>query len=36
MSRTQTSFFDRLASAVQENPIAAALIGGGALWLLWQ
>ena len=34
MSRTQTSFFDSLASAVQENPIAAALIGGGALWLL--
>ena len=34
MSNTQTSFFDSLASAVQENPLAAALIGGGALWLL--
>ena len=34
MSNTQTGFFDRLASAVQENPLAAALIGGGALWLL--
>jgi hypothetical protein len=34
MSRTQTGFFDSLASAVQENPLAAALIGGGALWLL--
>jgi hypothetical protein len=34
MSSTQTGFFDSLASAVQENPLAAALIGGGALWLL--
>ena len=34
MSNTQTGFFDRLVSAVQENPLAAALIGGGALWLL--
>ena len=34
MSNTQKSFFDSLASAVQENPLAAALIGGGALWLL--
>ena len=34
MSRTQTGFFDSLASAVRENPLAAALIGGGALWLL--
>jgi hypothetical protein len=34
MSGTQTGFFDSLASAVQENPLAAALIGGGALWLL--
>jgi ABC-type transporter Mla subunit MlaD len=34
MSNTQKSFFDSLASAVQENPLAAALIGSGALWLL--
>ena len=34
MSRKQRGFFDSLASAVQGNPLAAALIGGGALWLL--
>lgn len=34
MSSTQTSFFDSLAAAVRENPLAAALIGGGAFWLL--
>ena len=34
MSGMQKGFFDSLASAVQENPLAAALIGGGALWLL--
>jgi hypothetical protein len=34
MSGTQRGFFDSLTSAVQENPLAAALIGGGALWLL--
>src|SRR6476469_4448323 len=34
MSGTQTGFFDSLTSAVQENSLAAALIGGGALWLL--
>ena len=34
MSGTQTGFFDSLTSAVQENPLSAALIGGGALWLL--
>ena len=34
MSGTQIGFFDSLTSAVQENPLAAALIGGGALWLL--
>ena len=32
--RTQTGFLDSLTSAVRENPVAAALIGGGALWLL--
>jgi hypothetical protein len=34
MNSTQSGFFDSLASAVRENPLAAALIGGGALWLL--
>jgi hypothetical protein len=34
MSGTQTSFLDNLTAAVRENPLAAALIGGGALWLL--
>jgi hypothetical protein len=33
-SSTQTGFFDSLVSAVRENPLAAALIGGGAFWLL--
>jgi len=34
MSDTQTGFFDNLVSAVRDNPLAAALIGGGAFWLL--
>jgi hypothetical protein len=34
MSSTQTGFFDSLVAAAVENPVAAALIGGGALWLL--
>jgi hypothetical protein len=34
MSSTETGFLDNLVSAVRENPLAAALIGGGALWLL--
>ncbi|MEY9716140.1 hypothetical protein [Bradyrhizobium elkanii] len=34
MSSTQTSFFDSLVTAVRENPLAAALIGGGVFWLL--
>src|SRR5581483_10561691 len=34
MSNTQTSFFDSLMSAVRENPLAATLVGGGAIWLL--
>jgi hypothetical protein len=34
MSSTQTGFFDSLVEGVRENPLAAALIGGGALWLL--
>jgi hypothetical protein len=34
MNSTQSGFFDSLVSAVRENPLAACLIGGGALWLL--
>ena len=34
MSNTQGSFVDSVIAAARENPIAAALIGGGALWLL--
>ena len=34
MSSTQTGFFDSLVAGVRENPLAAALIGGGAFWLL--
>ena len=34
MKSTQSGFFDSLVSAVRENPVAACLIGGGALWLL--
>ena len=34
MSGTQRGFFDSLVAAVRENPLSAALIGGGAVWLL--
>jgi hypothetical protein len=34
MRGSQGSFVDGLAAAARENPLAAALIGGGALWLL--
>ncbi|MHC2336284.1 hypothetical protein [Bradyrhizobium sp. USDA 4454] len=34
MSSTPAGFFDSLVAAVRDNPLAAALIGGGALWLL--
>jgi hypothetical protein len=34
MNRIQNDFFGGLVSAVRDNPLAAALIGGGALWLL--
>ena len=34
MSNTQGSFVDSVIIAARENPIAAALIGGGALWFL--
>jgi len=34
MNGSQGSFIDGLTTAARENPLAAALIGGGALWLL--
>jgi hypothetical protein len=34
MRSTQTGFFDNLVAAAKENPLAAVLIGGGALWLM--
>ncbi|MDA9488871.1 hypothetical protein [Bradyrhizobium sp. CCBAU 11361] len=34
MSGPQTGFFDSLLAAARENPLSAALIGGGALWLM--
>ena len=34
MTNSQGSFIEGLAAAARENPLAAALIGGGALWLL--
>ena len=34
MSSTDAGFLDELVAAVKENPLAAALIGGGAFWLL--
>ena len=34
MSSAQTGFVDSLLAAARENPLSAALIGGGALWLL--
>jgi hypothetical protein len=34
MSNTQAGVVDSVLVAARENPIAAALIGGGALWLL--
>ncbi len=34
MSGSQPGFFDSLLAAARENPLSAALIGGGALWLL--
>jgi len=34
MSGTRNGFFDSLIAAARENPLSAALIGGGALWLL--
>jgi hypothetical protein len=34
MNGSHGSFIDGLTAAARENPLAAALIGGGALWLL--
>ena len=34
MNGSQGSFIDGLSAAARENPLAAALLGGGALWLL--
>lgn len=34
MTSTDSGFLDNLISAVREDPLAAALVGGGALWLL--
>ena len=34
MSGPQNGFFDSLLAAARDNPLSAALIGGGALWLL--
>jgi hypothetical protein len=34
MNGSQGSFMDGLTAAARDNPLAAALIGGGALWLL--
>ena len=34
MNGPQGSFIDSLTAAARENPLAAALLGGGALWLL--
>ena len=34
MNRTRHGFVDSLVSAARDNPLAAALIGGGAFWLL--
>jgi hypothetical protein len=33
-SERQSTFLDGLSAAARDNPLAAALIGGGALWLL--
>jgi hypothetical protein len=34
MSNADSGFFDSVIAAIQENPWSAALVGGGALWML--
>jgi hypothetical protein len=34
MSDARSGFVDSLTAAMKDNPLAAALVGGGALWLL--
>ncbi len=34
MNSSQAGFFDNLIVAVRDNPLAAALIGGGTVWLM--
>jgi hypothetical protein len=34
MSHARSEFFDSLTAAIKDNPLAATLVGGGALWLL--
>ena len=35
MNQQTSSFVSNLSQAARDNPLAAALIGGGALWLMF-
>jgi hypothetical protein len=35
MTRDSDTFVSSLSQAARDNPLAAALIGGGALWLMF-
>jgi hypothetical protein len=35
MNRQANDFMSNLSQAARDNPLAAALIGGGALWLMF-